>query len=92
MKEATDEATSKADLPVKEPMPTQGGFPEDLEPGVEAPRPDTPTESPATARSARVAGATLRHPSRPRRDARLPPDKSDMLKLMPTLKIKMFIR
>ena len=47
VKEAIDDATSKADLPVKEPMATQGGFPEDLEPGVEAPRPDTPTESPA---------------------------------------------
>jgi membrane peptidoglycan carboxypeptidase len=49
-KEAIDESTSKADIPVKEPAATQGGFPEDLEPGVEAPaappKPPEPAKPP----------------------------------------------
>ncbi|MDP1929324.1 MAG: transglycosylase domain-containing protein [Thiobacillus sp.] len=49
VKEAPDDATSKVDVPVKEPEPTQGGFPEDLEPGIAAPLPAAPPQSPAPA-------------------------------------------
>ncbi len=44
--EAPDDTTSKVDVPVQEPAPTQGGFPEDLEPGVTVPEPAAPTPAP----------------------------------------------
>jgi hypothetical protein len=40
--EAPDDTTSKVDVQVQEPAPTQGGFPEDLEPGVTVPEPAAP--------------------------------------------------
>jgi membrane peptidoglycan carboxypeptidase len=43
MPEKPDGATSQADPPVKQPAPTQGGFPEDLEPSVVVPVPATPS-------------------------------------------------
>jgi len=45
--EAPDDATSKADPPVKQPEPIQGGFPEDLEPGAAPPAPADPVAAPA---------------------------------------------
>ncbi len=42
VKDKPDGATSQADPPVKQPEPTQGGFPEDLEPSVVLPVPITP--------------------------------------------------
>jgi hypothetical protein len=42
VKEKPDGSTSQADPPVKQPAPTQGGFPEDLEPSVVLPVPITP--------------------------------------------------
>jgi len=48
VKEKPDGSTSQADPPVKQPAPTQGGFPEDLEPSVVLPVPVTPSE-PASA-------------------------------------------
>ena len=41
-REKPDGSTSQADPPVKQPAPTQGGFPEDLEPSVVLPVPATP--------------------------------------------------
>jgi len=53
--ESLDDATSKADPPVKEPAPTEGGFPDDLEPGMAAP---APAPSAPSAPSAPPAPAT----------------------------------
>ncbi|MHB1187065.1 transglycosylase domain-containing protein [Thiobacillus sp.] len=47
VKEKPDGATSQADPPVKQPAPTQGGFPEDLEPSVVLPVPVVPAAPPA---------------------------------------------
>ena len=45
VKEKPDGSTSQADPPVKQPAPTQGGFPEDLEPSVVLPVPVAPPET-----------------------------------------------
>lgn len=42
VQEKPDGSTSQADPPVNEPAPAQGGFPEDLDPGMTAPAPSTP--------------------------------------------------
>jgi membrane peptidoglycan carboxypeptidase len=42
VQEKPDGSTSQADPPVKSPAPTEGGFPEDLEPSVVVPVPATP--------------------------------------------------
>ena len=46
VKETPDGSTSQADPPVKQPAPTQGGFPEDLEPSVVLPVPAVPEPAP----------------------------------------------
>ena len=51
--EKPDGSTSQADPPVKQPAPTPGGFPEDLEPSVVLPAP----LKPASAASRPCAGA-----------------------------------
>jgi membrane peptidoglycan carboxypeptidase len=48
--EAPDGTTSKVDVPVQEPAPTEGGFPEDLDPGAAEPllaKPPPPLPGPA---------------------------------------------
>jgi len=47
VKEKPDGATSQADPPVRQPEPTEGGFPEDLEPSVVLPVPVVPEPVPA---------------------------------------------
>jgi membrane peptidoglycan carboxypeptidase len=47
VQEKPDGSTSQADPPVKQPAPTQGGFPEDLEPSVVLPVPGVPEPEPA---------------------------------------------
>jgi len=47
--EKPEGATSQADPPVAEPAATQGGFPEDLEPGADVETPVAPEPSPAPA-------------------------------------------
>lgn len=42
VQEKPDGSTSQADTLVKEPAPAQGGFPEDLDPGMAAPKPSAP--------------------------------------------------
>ena len=49
VKETPDGSTSQADPPVKQPAPTQGGFPEDLEPSVVLPVPAVPEPAPEPA-------------------------------------------
>jgi len=55
VKEKPDDTTSQADPTVKQP-PTQGGFPENLEPNVVLPVPISPAPAPAPPASAPPAG------------------------------------
>jgi len=60
MVEAPDGTTSKVDVPVQEPAPTEGGFPEDLDPVTAEPllaKPPQPLPGPAAPQSSPVPAA-----------------------------------